>query len=148
MNISHRSDLEHFYSNCYVGLLLWSTKHSVFPFSSGGEAEWNPVKGAGQRNLIFFSGGAAYFEKRGLKNMYSFQILGEYILIWKIYLITIVNLKYTFLKSFFSIFHVAANSSVEYFNALVWISWYFFIYIVLISFISNDLKLLQDLNHI
>ena len=75
MNISHKSDLEYFYSNWYVGLLLWCTHHSVFPSSAGG-------------GLIL---------KRGLKNIYSFQFLEEYILIWKIYLIIIDNLKYILL---------------------------------------------------
>ena len=88
MNISHKSDLEYFYSNWYVGFLIWCTHHSVFPSSAGG----------------------ALILKKGLKDIYPFQFLKEYILIWKIYLIIIDNLKYilliflTFLKKLFFIF--------------------------------------------
>lgn len=54
-NISNKSDLESFYSNWYVGF-FWCTHHSVFCFTAGGGANWNPLKGVGQGNLIFFCG--------------------------------------------------------------------------------------------
>lgn len=63
MNISCKSDLECFYSNWYEGLLLWCTHDTVFSSFSGEEVDWNPIKGGRQRNLIFFSGREAYFEK-------------------------------------------------------------------------------------